>query len=245
MTTNPDVPDDVRSVVEGLIESAREAFGADLRSVILYGSAAEGRLRATSDVNLLFVLRRFDAAAANGFREPFRFAHAAAKVTAMFVVDSELPDAGEAFAQKFADIIRRHVVLFGEDLISPLAIPRDALIRRLRQVLLNLTIRLREMYVERSLREEQSALTVAEVAGPLRTSAAAILELEGRGGFAPKEALQLVVRELGRDDLVELLPHISEARERRVLPQGRAAEILFATLELARALHGRALAIAP
>ncbi len=245
MTKEPDVPDDVRRVVDGLVEAARAAFGADLRSVILYGSAAEGRLRATSDVNLLFVLHRFDAASANEFREPFRFGHAAVNSTGMFVLDSELADAGEAFAQKFADIVRRHVVLFGEDLVSSLAIPRDALIRRLRQVLLNLTIRLREMYVERSLREEQSALTIAEVAGPLRTSAAAILEIEGRGGFAPKEALALVVRELGRADLVDLLPHISEARERRVMPQGRAADILFATLELARALHERALAIAP
>lgn len=240
-----DVPDDVRRVVDDLVRSAHAAFGPDLRSVILYGSAAEGRLRATSDVNLLFVLRRFDAAAANAFREPFRFAHAAANVTAMFALDSEIEDAGEAFAQKFADIVRRHVVLFGDDVVAALTIPRDALVRRLRQVLLNLTMRLREQYVERSLREEQSALIVADVAGPLRTSAAAMLELEGRPGVAPKEALELVVRELGRADLEQLLPHISGARERRALPAGRAAEIHFATLELARALYERALAIAP
>jgi predicted nucleotidyltransferase len=240
-----DVPDDVRRIIDALVESARTAFGPDLRSVILYGSAAEGRMRATSDVNLLYVLRRFDAAAADAFREPFRFAHAAANATAMFVLDGEVADAGEAFAQKFADIVRRHAVLFGEDVVSSLAIPRDALVRRLRQVLLNLTIRLRELYVERSLRDEQSALAVADAAGPLRTSAASILELEGRGGIAPKEALELMVRELGRPDLEALLPYFSEARERRVLPQGRAAEVLFGMLELARALHERALAIAP
>ena len=244
MKSQLEVPDDVRRAVDGLVEAAQTAFGPDLRSVILYGSAAEGRLRATSDVNLLYVLRRFDVSTANAFREPFRFAHAAANTTAMFVLDAELADAGEAFAQKFADISRRHVVLYGDDVVSTLEIPRDALVRRLRQVLLNLTIRLREIYIERSLRDEQSALAVAEVAGPLRTSAAAILELEGRGAAAPKEALELVVRELGRPDLEALLPHISEARERRALPPGRAAEILFATLELARALHERALAIA-
>lgn len=245
MTAQLDVPDDVRRVLDDLLASARSAFGEDLRSVVVYGSAAEGRLRTTSDVNLLFVLRRFDAAAANAFREPFRFAHAAANVTAMFALEHELADAGEAFAQKFADIARRHVVLFGEDLVSKIEIPREALVRRLHQVLLNLTMRLREMYVERSLREEQCARVVADVAGPLRTSAASILEIEGRAGLAPKEALEIVVRELGRADLESLLPHISEARERGVLPQGRAAEILFSTLELARALHDRALAIRP
>lgn len=240
-----EVPEDVQRVVSGLVESARAALGEDLRSVILYGSAAEGRLRPTSDVNLLFVLRRFDAEAANAFREPFRFAHAAANVTAMFALEGELADAGEAFAQKFADIIRRHVVLFGDDPVAALNIPRDALVRRLRQVLLNLTMRLRETYVERSLREEQCALAVADVSGPLRTSAASILELEGHAGIPPKEALERLVRELGRADLDALLPHFSEARELRVLPAGQGAGILFGTLELARALYERALAIAP
>ena len=233
------LPEDVRRVVDSLVSSARDAFGDKLRSVILYGSAAEGRLRATSDVNLLFVLTHFDAAA-DAFREPFRTARAAANVAAMFVLDSELDDAGEAFAQKFADIGRRHVVIYGDDVVSRLTIRREALVRRLRQVLLNLTIRLREAYVERSLREEQCAITVAESAAPLRTSAASILELEGREPLPPKEALEAVVSELHQQQLADLLPHLSEARERRVLPAGQAAAILFQTLELARALYERA-----
>jgi predicted nucleotidyltransferase len=236
------LPDDVRPVIDSLVESARSSFGDTLRSVILYGSAAEGRLRATSDVNLLFILSRFDARA-DAFREPYRFAQSAANVAAMFVLEEELADAAESFAQKFADIERRHVVLHGEDLVAALRIPRPALVRRLQQVLLNLTLRLRESYVERSLREEQCALTVAETAGPLRTSAASILELEGRGTLAPKEALETLVREDGR--FVALLPHLSEARERRVLPAGEAAKILFETLELARAMHDRAHRLTP
>lgn len=110
-------------------------------------------------------------------------------------------------------------------------------------MLLNLTLRLRASYVELSLREEQCAVTVAEAAAPLRTAAASMLELEGAGTFAPKEALQNIVRDLGR--FGDLLPHLSEARERRVLPGGRAAETLFETYELARALHERAHRIEP
>ena len=238
------LPEDVRGVIDSLVESARGAFGDSLRSVVLYGSGAEGRLRATSDVNLLFVLTRFDSAA-EALREPYRFAQAAANVAAMFVLESELEDAGEAFAQKFADIARRHVVLFGADVVSRLTIPRAALVRRLRQVLLNLTIRLREAYVEHSLREEQCAITVAEAAAPLRTSAASILELERQSDLPPKEALETLVNEWGRPERAGLLPHLSEAREQRVLPAGRAAGILLDTLELARALHEHALHLAP
>lgn len=232
------IPEDVQRVIDGLVASAQSVFGDALRSVILYGSGAEGRLRATSDINLLFVLERFDPAV-NDLREPFRFAQSAANVAAMFVLEDELDDAAEAFAQKFADIGRRHVVLHGDDAVAHIVISRPALVARLRQVLLNLTIRLREMYVERSLREEQCARVVAETAAPLRTSAVSILELEGRGTLPPKEALAVLARELG-GQFDELLPHLSEARERRALPAGRAAEILFATLELARAMHGRA-----
>lgn len=228
-------------VIDDLVAQARSALGDRLRSVILYGSAAEGRLRATSDVNVLFVLKAFDESV-NAFREPFRFARAAANVNAMFVLESELADAADAFAQKFADIARRHVVLYGDDLVANISIPREALVKRLQQVLLNLSIRLREMYVERSLREEQCAITVAESAGPLRTSAASILELEGAGTLHPKEALEKAARELGFDDL---LPHLSEAREQRVLPSGQAAQYLFRTLELARALYERSLRLKP
>lgn len=233
------LPEDIQRVVDSLVSSARDAFGDALKSVILFGSGAEGRLRATSDLNVLFVLTRFDDSA-DKFREPYRTAQAMGNVAAMFVLDSELEDAGEAFAQKFADIARRHVVLHGEDVVSRLRIPRAALVRRLKQVLLNLTIRLREAYVERSLREEQCAITVADATGPLRTSASSIRELEGRDPLQPKEALEALVAELGQPALVELLPHLSEARERRVLPAGRGAEYLRRTMELARALHERA-----
>jgi hypothetical protein len=206
---------------------------------VLYGSAAEGRLRSTSDVNLLFVLRRFDAAAADAMREPFRFAAAAADVTAMFVLESEIEGVGHAFAQKIADIKRRHRVLFGDDPFAAISISRRALAERVQQVLLNLTIRLREMYIERSLREEQCAVTVAESAGPLRTAAASILELEGQASSSPKEALSTLIASLGRPEFSDLLVHLSEARERRSLPAGKGAACLFTTLELAQALYRR------
>jgi len=234
-----EMPEAVRGTLEAFVESARATFGDDLRSVVLYGSAAEGRMRTTSDVNLIIVLHRFDQQKANALREPFRVAQAAIDLKVMFLLEAEIGDAAQEFAQKFADVRRRHVVLFGDDPFAALDIPRAALVRRVQQVLLNLTLRLREMYVERSLREEQAALTLAGVAGPLRTSAAAILELERGESKAPKEALETVVRELGREDLAALLPHLSEAREQRALPAGTAAAQLFLATELARALYDR------
>lgn len=70
------VPPQVKQVLLDFVQAAERAFGADLPSIVLYGSAAEGRLRATSDVNLLVVLSAFDPAQADALGEPLRLREA-------------------------------------------------------------------------------------------------------------------------------------------------------------------------
>jgi hypothetical protein len=157
----------------------------------------------------------------------------------MFLLEDEVPAAMDAFAVKFADIVARHRVLFGSDPFAKLSPPRDALIRRLKQVLLNLQLRLRERYVMLSLREEQLALLIADAAGPLRSSAASLLKLEGQPPLAPKEALEKVVGEMNDAGLVAALNEISAAREDRQLAPGKAAPALMSLIELTRRLRER------
>ena len=233
------LPATVERALGDFLEAAQAALGEDLRSAVLYGSAAEGRLRATSDVNLVLVLARFEPAAADRLREPMRVAQAAARLSPMFLLASEVQDAAEAFAGKFSDILRRRRVLVGPDPFASLAIPRAAAIARLRQVLLNETLRLRAFYVERSLREEQLALVVADAAAPLRSSAALLLELLGRPAASPRDALEAVAAEEG-PDLREALPRLSEARANRLLPPGTAGPTLFRLLRLAERMRARA-----
>ncbi len=148
---------------------AQAAFGDELRAVVLFGSAVEGRLRVTSDVNLLVVLRRFERAQAEQLQRPLRVAQATVRLTPMFLLESEVPAVAEAFAVKFDDILHRRTLLFGSDPFAQLAIPRAARVFRLKRVLLNLKLRLREQFVSRGLREEQLVLAVADTAAPLRS----------------------------------------------------------------------------
>jgi len=74
-----ELPENVSRAITNFLDSARQAFGSDLQSAVLYGSGAEGRLRPTSDINLLLVLSRFDAAKASAIRGPFSAAHAAGR----------------------------------------------------------------------------------------------------------------------------------------------------------------------
>jgi predicted nucleotidyltransferase len=240
MSSTSELPVAVQQRIDAFVASAKTAFESDLVAVVIYGSAAEGRLRATSDVNLLLVLKDFGQAQADRLREPLRLAHAAVQLNAMFLLESEVPAAMEAFAIKFADIVARHRMLFGPDPFENLDLPRDALIRRLKQVLLNLQLRLRERYVLLSLREEQLALVIADAAGPLRSSAASLLRLEGQHPSAPKEALEQVVREMNDASLGAALQEVSAAREERQLSPGRSSPVLISLIEITRRLRERA-----
>ena len=236
-TTDQARPAQVEQVLNDLVKAAQAALAENLRSVVLFGSAADGQMRATSDVNLILVLARFDRAQVDRIRDPLRMAHAAARVSTMFVLESELPAVAEAFAVKFADIGRRRRVLFGEDVFAKLKPSREAQVQRLKQVLVNLTMRLRNRYALVSLREEQLALVLADAAGPLRAAAAAILELEGQPVASAKAALATVAKSLGIAD--EVLAQLSAARETRTLPAGVAGTALFQLLELAEKMRAR------
>ena len=238
------LPPNVNRVLTEFVGEARRAFDTDLRAVVLYGSGAEGKLRATSDVNVLLVLSAFDQNKADQLREPLRLAQAAIRLRTMFLLESELHPAMEAFAVKFADIIRRRRVLFGDDPFVGVSISRGDAIIRLKQTLLNLTLRLREAYIARSLREEQLVAMIADMAGPLRSCAAALMELEGRPSGSPKEALHQVAASLPNGaERAEEISRISEARQKQTLAPGVAAPTLFHLIELARSMWTRAAAL--
>lgn len=234
-----ELPGEVKRVLSDFLDAAQKAFGTDLHSAVLYGSAAEGKMRATSDVNLILVLNAFARDQADRLREPLRFAQAAIQLRPMFLQQSEVEAATAAFAQKFADILRRRRVLYGPDPFAGISLSRDTQILELRQQVLNLTLRMRALYVARSPREEQLALVMADFAGPLRSCAAELLELEGHPAASPKQALEQVAT-TAEPGAQEALAFLSQARETRAVPPGAAGRALFSLLELAQRMHARA-----
>jgi predicted nucleotidyltransferase len=234
-----DLPEPVAVSLRGFVETAQQVFGDDLKSVVLYGSGAEGRLRATSDVNLLLLLARFDAEKAAGIRAPYAAARAAIRLGAMFLLESELRPAMQSFGQKFSDIVRRHRVLYGSDPFAGAKIPREAVIVRVKQVLLNLTLRLRTAYVQRGATPERISALIADTAGPLRSCAATLDELEGKPAVPPKEALANFVATLGEPAWSQVLARISEVREDHLLDATAADQTLLCLIDLTARLHAR------
>jgi predicted nucleotidyltransferase len=236
---DPQLPPEVKSSLGSFLEAARNSFGDQLRSITLFGSAAEGKLHPTSDVNLIVVLSEFEQVRADQLREPLRVAQAAIQLRPMFVLQSELSIAIRSFAPKFADILRRRVILYGEDTFANILVPREAEIRQLQQQLLNVTLRLRAAYVGRSLREEQLANFIANLIGPIRSAAAALLELEGRPASSPQQAFERLGRELHSVAWDESLALLATIQEAKLAPAGATTQVAFHLLEFVRLVAAR------
>jgi predicted nucleotidyltransferase len=236
----PPLPETVSQALNDFIAAAKAAFSERLSSVVLFGSAAEGRLRATSDVNLILVLTDFLQNDAEQLAPALKIARAAIHLEPMFLLASEIKLAAECFAQKFSDIARRRRVLHGPDPFANVTIPRAAEIFRLKQVLLNLVLRLRESFAVRAGREDQVAMLVADTAGPLRACAATLLELETGHVHSPKDALDLVAQSSGKAEWQRALNRVSDVREQRAVAAESLTPALFAILEIAGHLRSRA-----
>jgi predicted nucleotidyltransferase len=189
---NPDLAKDLPPTVATILQEfvATLAATMTLESVILFGSAAEGRLRPTSDVNLLVIAGDWTLEQLDAARLPLRSGRAAAGLTVLFLKSAEVAAAVESFAVKFADIKARHRVLLGRSPFDSMQITRDSALRRVQQVLLNLELRLRERYVVEGDHEERLEHLLADATGPLRASAATIVNLQDGRTLAPKAALE-------------------------------------------------------
>jgi hypothetical protein len=172
-------------------------------------------------------------------REPLRFAHAAIELNAMFLLEAEVPLAMEAFAVKFTDILHRHRVLHGSDPFADVTVADAALLRRLKQVLLNLQIRLRERYILLSLREEQLGRVIADAAPPLRASAASILQLEGNPAPSPKKALERVIAGFNDPALTDVLNAMTHVRGGDRLEPSDGAKAMTDLMRLTEKLRER------
>ena len=236
----PLLPAAVEQALATFVEALRETFGERLVSVTLFGSAAEGRLRATSDVNVAVVTRTFTPDDAVRLREPLALAHAAVDLRAMLLRLDEVPAAAEAFAAKFADIRRRRFVLAGEDVLGAVVVPRGAEILRVKQVLLNLVLRTRTAYA-RAARALDLERQLSELAGPLRACAAALLDLEGTPAPDARTALEQVAAADAR--FAAAVDAMVAVRRGADAEPAAAAGTLFTLLDLAEAMRARAEAL--
>lgn len=108
------------------VEKLKQAAGANLESVILYGSAASGEYDAEfSNINLLVILKDTSllkllpvAPVIESWTQPRNPAP-------LIITRNELERSADVFSIELLDIQRQHRVLFGPDAIASLQVPMN------------------------------------------------------------------------------------------------------------------------
>jgi predicted nucleotidyltransferase len=142
-------------------ETLSTRLGQNLVALALYGGAARGAYREqTSDLNLLVVLSTASLGALDEIAAASAVARRTVCLDLLTVEEADLPDCTEVFATKFSDIQRHHVLLHGRDVLRPLVISRERLLRQARRELLNLKLRLRKAWLLRQGRADSVAVAL-------------------------------------------------------------------------------------
>lgn len=206
----------MRNYFADFIDDLKETHGANLASVILYGSAAAGDfIPHESDYNLLIALREITPADLRNahacMREWSRMGH---PVPVYFTVD-ELRRAGDVFPIEFHFMERARKVLYGTDVLADVKISDRYLRHQTEFELRSKLIKLRREYIRASASVDDLIELMAESLTSFAALFRAVLLLHGVEPPVRKEQIvRLLIRELKIDG--EPFDKIFDIRENKV-----------------------------
>ncbi len=193
-------PATVKIALEGFVERLRTALGEGLISVILFGSVARGSFDpAVSDVNVMLVLTSVTVPILDQIAVAAELTRRECLLSLLTVTEADLGDSAELFPTKFLDIQRNHRTLWGREVAASLAVPRDRLQRQARRQLVNLHLRLRQLYLEARTRPERLDAVIRRSATTLLHNLGLLLELKLGQRCDSAESILAAAAEAGCD----------------------------------------------
>ncbi|HEU4563745.1 MAG TPA: nucleotidyltransferase domain-containing protein [Gemmatimonadaceae bacterium] len=131
--------------LEQLVEQLGKAYGAELRSVVLYGSAAAGQhIPKRSDYNVLVIVERLDVDALERSAAIARAWGEAGNPPPLTLTTAEWRGSADVFPMEYADILERHRVLHGEPPFDGIHVERADLRHELEHQALGKLLQLRQ-----------------------------------------------------------------------------------------------------
>src|SRR5579859_3523147 len=134
--------------ITDFVNSLKQAAGANLECVALFGSAASGEFHANySYINLLCVVRELSAAVLAKLA-PTIVNWTKSKFPAPLIFSrAELEHSAHVFAIEMLDVRQRHRILYGEDIFSGMNVPMDRHRVQLEHELRTKLLTLRQSYI--------------------------------------------------------------------------------------------------
>jgi Nucleotidyltransferase domain len=112
--------------INDFVSRLRTAAGANLESVILFGSAVAGDFHPEfSNVNLFCVIRDSSFGALRALAPAVKWWDAQKQAPPLFMTRNEIERSTDVFTIEFIDMQQHHRILFGEDVVKGLSIPAN------------------------------------------------------------------------------------------------------------------------
>jgi hypothetical protein len=159
----------IDSKLDKFAQKLKAAAADNLKSVILYGSAATDEFHAKhSDLNVLCVVGKADAAHLEAFHSPVEWWIRRGQRPPLVFTLEELRTSADIFTIELLDMKSRHRILYGENVLAELSVP----------------LQYHSIQVERELRTDWLRLRQAILAAPKKSKAYLDLMVSSFSAFA-------------------------------------------------------------
>ena len=183
----------VQEALNGLVDDLRATHGANLASVVLYGSAAAGdhdELR--SDYNLLIALNRITPEDLRQAQAPMREWQRLGHPLPVYFTVEELSDAADVFPIEFHQMANARVVLYGHDPFEFVKLSDANLRHQTEYELRSKLIQLRRLYIPASVSVQKLCDLMSDSLASFAALFRAVLLLHGQEAPVSKPDCVLV-----------------------------------------------------
>jgi predicted nucleotidyltransferase len=171
----------VQEALHGLVEDLRATHGANLASVVLYGSAAAGdHVELRSDYNILIALNRITPEDLRQAQAPMREWQRLGHPLPVYFTVEELSDAADVFPIEFHQMANARIVLYGHDPFEYAKLSDANLRHQAEYELRSKLIQLRRLYIPASVSTEKLCDLMSDSLSSFAALFRAVLMLHGQ-----------------------------------------------------------------
>src|SRR5829696_2869344 len=194
----------IQEALNGLVEDLRATHGANLASVVLYGSAAAGdHIELRSDYNILIALNRITPEDLRQAQAPMREWQRLGHPLPVYFTVEELSDAADVFPIEFHQMANARIVLYGHVPFEFAKLSDANLRHQTEYELRSKLIQLRRLYIPASGSATRLRDLMADSLSSFATLFAPVLILHGQEPPVLKhDIVRAAVRALGLDGAV-------------------------------------------
>src|SRR6185503_4918114 len=212
----------VHDALNGLVKDLQATHGANLASVVLYGSAAVGDdIELHSDYNLLITLNQITPEDLRLAQAPMREWQRLGHPLPVYFTTEELSDAADVFPIEFHQMANARVVLHGRDPFELVTLSDSNLRHQTEYELRSKLIQLRRMYIPASVSTEKLCDLMSDSLASFAALFRAVLLLHGeKAPVAKPDCVRATVQLLKLD--AEPFEKIFEFRTSNSLPRSES-----------------------